>query len=82
MCAMKASRPCAGRRRKIEYNFSEGCPWRRLPVLDMIETSERTGSGWRDRERLGDHAAHRGADHVRGREVQLGAAGPTASSAM
>ena len=37
----------------------------------MIETSERTSVRVASGERLGDHAAHRGADHVRRSEVEL-----------
>ena len=36
-----------------------------LPVVDMIEVSERTRCGERDRDFLGDHAAHRRADQMR-----------------
>ena len=40
-------------------------------MLDMIETSERTSRGMASGERLGDHPAHRGADHVGRRQRQL-----------
>ena len=41
-----------------------GWPRQRFPVVDMMEVSERTRRGWRRGQGLGDHAAHRGADHV------------------
>src|SRR5437763_2861789 len=40
-----ASRPCRGGRRKNGYTAGAGWPTQNRPVVDMIETSERTASG-------------------------------------
>jgi len=55
-------------RRAIASGFAGGSDG--LPVVDMIEVSERTAARVRDRERLRDHAAERRAEHVRARELQ------------
>ena len=52
------------RRISTLHTRSFGVPTRRSPVVDIIEASDSTRSGCLDRHRLGDHPAHRGADHV------------------
>ena len=58
--------PCrpAAWRAGTEGSATAGWPLQRLPVLDMIETSESTRSRVPGRHQLGDHPAHRGAHHV------------------
>ncbi len=45
VCSTAASRPGEGRAISVPKVFGAGIPTRRLPVVDIIETSDRTRSG-------------------------------------
>ncbi len=47
VCSIAASRPVPGPLNSVPNAFQVGSPSQRLPVLDIIETSERTRSGLR-----------------------------------
>ena len=70
-----------GRARNVGYTRNAGWPLKRLPVVDMIETSERTRSGWRA-ARLWAIIPPIDAPTTWARSIPSAVSSPAASSAM
>ena len=82
LASIASSRLVATGRSSAVMASPVGAPTARSPVVDMMEQAVRKRSGWLIDQRLGDHAAHGGADHVRPGDARARASSAAASSAM